>query len=307
MSEQEFAIIERYFKTLTTAAGGVVLGPGDDCAILEYPPNTQTCVSTDTLIEGVHFPVSFPAAHVATRVLGANLSDLAAMGAEAHSFVLAMTLPAIDESWLAAFSASLKSLSDEYRVPLVGGNLSRGSLSLTITVQGHVPVGTAVTRQGARPGDGIYVTGTLGDAGRGLQSVMEGRYDNRLAERFCRPEPRLETGIALRGSASSMIDVSDGLLADVGHLCESSGVAAVIQAGSLPLSEELLAAVGRQTAVDLALTAGDDYELCFTAGTEPEQVTAVTRIGEITAGEGVRVVDNDGIEREVGARGYQHF
>ena len=316
MNQKEFEVIERYFKNLSIATDGVILGPGDDCAVLGTPDNTEICVSTDTLIEGVHFPKGFPARFVAHRVLAANLSDLAAMGAIPHSFVLAATLPEVDEDWLEEFASSLKSLSKDFKAPLVGGNLSHGDLSLTITVIGCLPIGSAVTRSGAMAGHDIHVTGALGDAGQGLAEVLNGNLDGHFASRFCSPVPRLETGAALRGVASSMIDISDGLLADLGHICEASQVGAIVDTTALPLSVEMAKRIEPGAAVKLALTAGDDYELCFTASPEKrilvEEISEstgvlISKVGQVVDEKRIVILNEDREEIELHKTGYQHF
>lgn len=314
MVEDEFAIIARYFAGLSGDAVQVVAGPGDDCAVLQVAPGQELCVSTDTLLTGVHFPGQATAEIVATRTVVANLSDLAAMGAAPHAFVLALTMPTADEHWLEEFATTLKSLSDRYGVPLVGGNLSRGALSLTMTVLGQVPDGQAIYRSGAAPGDGVFVTGSPGDAGQGLVLFQQGSSDGYLVSRYTHPTPRLAMGQALRGIASAMIDVSDGLVSDAGHIAERSQVSISLQLEDLPVSAELVASVGRQQALALALAAGDDYELCFTVPADRqaeldrisgELDVPVTRIGTVIAGTGVNVQDASG--NIVESKGYRHF
>jgi len=314
--EHEFSIIEQYFKSIATQDEGVELGPGDDCAILSFPAGYEACLSTDTLVESVHFPQHCPPHVVAARAMGANLSDLAAMGAEPHSFLLSLTLPSVDEQWLREFSEALRQLIQRYRISLAGGNLSRGSLSVSMTVIGQVPVNSAVRRSGAKVGDDIYVSGTLGDAGRGLELVKQGNYENYLAGRYCEPSPRLSTGMGLRGIASSMIDLSDGLFGDLNHVCLASGKGAVIEASRLPISDELRASTSLASAVRMALFAGDDYELCFTAApamrsevkvVESETGVPLTRIGEIRDGSEVVTVDGNGVPLPQDDTSYQHF
>lgn len=312
----EFGIIGRYFRDLAGDAAQVIKGPGDDCAVLQIAPSHELCVSTDTLLEGVHFPVGISADVVAARTVSANLSDLAAMGATPHSFVLALTMPEADEQWLSEFSAALKALMETHHIPLVGGNLAKGPLSLTMTVLGYVPDGETIYRSGAARGDGLYVSGFLGDAGRGLARVLEGNISGYLSERYTHPTPRVTLGQALRDIATAMIDVSDGLVADVRHLASESEVDITIRLEALPLSDELMSDVGRTDALQMALAAGDDYELCFTASQDQEsRLTklgddlgiSITRIGEVT-GEGsglVQVVN--GSDELIDAEGYRHF
>ena len=314
MSQDEFTIISRYFASIAGASEHVVVGPGDDCAVLNVPVGCELCVSTDTLVSGVHFPDGAPAQVIANRTLAANLSDLAAMGAEPHSFVLALTIPRADDDWLRDFSDALKVGSERYGIPLVGGNLSRGPLSVTMTVNGVVPIGEAITRNGAKEGDAIYVTGFIGDAGQGLKLYQsEGHADCYLIDRYINPTPRIEAGLALRGIATAMIDVSDGLAGDLSHLLAASRVAGQIDLGKIPLSPEL----EKRTAdvAHTALISGDDYELCFTAHVNDlarvSQVAreinlAVTMIGSVSAGAGLRVFDN-GDPVKLDLSGYQHF
>lgn len=316
MALDEFSLIDRYFKHLFGPSPAVVIGPGDDCAVLTVPPECELCVSTDTLLEGVHFPPGATGAVVASRTVAANLSDLAAMGADPHSVVLALTIPNLDEAWLQDFSETLKKQLARFNAPLVGGNISRGPLSLTMTVLGCTPRGAAIVRSGARPGDHVYVTGTLGDAGRGLELVRAGESQGFLVERYESPTPRLALGVALRGMASAMVDVSDGLLADVSHIALSSQVAMTLNIENLPLSDALLNSAGAKAGQQFALTAGDDYELCFAA---PDSAAAslvelgksqgipITKIGDVTEGQGVRVLDAEGDLIDPGFSGYQHF
>jgi thiamine-monophosphate kinase len=318
MAGREFEIIERYFAGFAAGAPSqVVLGPGDDCAILEVPADCQLAVSTDTFVIGVHFPSDAPAAAVAHRCLAANLSDLAAMGATPFAFVLALTMPAEHESWLEGFSASLHNLVSEFAIPLVGGNMARGELAITLTVMGTLPRGHALRRTGARPGDGIYVTGTLGDAGGGLALIQSQRTEPaQLINRYYYPTARLDMGAGLLRLASSGIDISDGLIADLSHICDCSRVGAVVSLDALPMSLPLVQAFSLDQARLLAAGAGDDYELCFTAPAAAHDAIQqlatgldlrLTRIGEIVAGDAVRVVDAQGAPISLGQPGYQHF
>lgn len=312
MSQDEFAIIKRFFATMSEMTEGVVQGPGDDCAILRVPEGTELCVSTDTLIAGVHFPELAPPAMVAQRTFAANMSDLAAMGATPHSFVLAMTLPHVDEDWLGRFSKVLGDCASEYGIPLVGGNLSRGPLSLTMTVNGVVPAGQAIRRSGAKVGDEIYVSGCVGDAGAGLE-MLEENPDSKcyLVDRYANPTPRIELGIALRGVATAMIDVSDGLLADLMHLLHASAVGAEIEISRVPLSADLQKRISH---VSSALNAGDDYELCFTTSADRQTIeeiaqetgVALSRIGEVIKGTGLQAYDQ-GQPLVIDKEGYRHF
>jgi thiamine-monophosphate kinase len=311
MALTEFGLIARFFAAPRFAAApdsGVVLGIGDDAAILRMPPDHDLVVSIDSLVAGVHFPPSMQPAHIGHRALAVNLSDLAAMGAKPLWFTLALTIEQADEAWLEGFCRGLAALAQRFGIALVGGDTTRGPLSITIQVHGCVPRGTALRRDGARPGDDVYVSGAPGLAALGLQRVLGGHgVEDPLARVFLFPEPRVALGLQLRGIASAAIDVSDGLLADAGHIAERSRVRLVLGSGNLPCD----AAHGQQVPLGLCLAGGDDYELCFTAS--PGQRAALariagelelrcTRIGEVVAGEGV-VCDG----QRVPQGGYQHF
>lgn len=338
----EFALIRRHFEAPAAAAAGpapgVVLGIGDDCALLQPDAGQQLAVSTDALVEGVHFlPGADPAA-LGHKALAVNLSDLAAMGAEPLAFTLALTLPRADDAWLAAFSEGLLALARAHHCPLVGGDTTRGPLNLALTVFGQVPPGLALRRDGARPGDDIYASGALGEARLGLAlALAEHRGDSPPAwsanwppaaraqalQRLHRPTPRLALGRALRGVASAAADVSDGLLADLGHILARSGVGATVQAEAartlLRCADGVPASAGPDAAERLrcVLAGGDDYELVFTApAARRAQVqaaalaagTPVTRLGQIDAEPGLRVLDAEGrpIAPEHWA-GFDHF
>lgn len=316
MTLDEFSLIDRYFTSLFPTSDLVRIGPGDDCAVMTVPPDHELCVSTDTLLSGVHFPLSATGDVVAGRTVAANLSDLAAMGATPHSVVLALTLPALDEIWLDAFSIKLKAMLQQFSVPLAGGNMSRGELSLTMTVLGHLPSGEAITRSGAVPGDLVFVTGTLGDAGRGLELLNDVNPSRFLIERYEFPTPRIALGEALRGLASAMVDVSDGLLADAGHVARASQCLIELDRHALPISAPLLESAGLALATRYALTAGDDYELCFTCpqGKRDELIAfsqkhdvPVTQIGRVKTGVGIQIVDEDGAVVPSPESGYRHF
>lgn len=320
-STREFDIIERYFAHLSDADNGaassraIVLGPGDDCGIFAVPAGHEVCISTDTLTAGVHFPVDADPAVVAHRALAANLSDLAAMGAEPLTCTLAMTLDAraATDAWLAPFARHLKSQLAQADVPLIGGNLSHGELSLTFTVLGTTPVGQALRRDGAQVGDDVYVTGHPGDAAGGLRQLLaKTPVTEALLQRYEYPQARLAAGVSLRGVASAAIDISDGLLADIGHIAERSGVGLCLLQDQLPLSEPLLQAFDLEQARLLALGGGDDYELAFTAPVSQRSAIAdltqlgllMTRIGQVEVGQGVRVLDTDGKVVNVAIKGY---
>ncbi len=314
MALGEFEAIERYFsgdRFAYPGSPGVVLGVGDDCAILRPPPGEELLVSIDTLVAGVHFPRELDPAHIAYRALAVNLSDLAAMGARPLWFTLALTLPATEEHWLAAFAGALATLAQRFGIALVGGDTTSGPLSITIQVHGAAAAGSALRRSGARPGDEVWVSGAPGLAALGLRHVLAGSCGTVAARTFLRPEPRIALGNALRGVASAAIDVSDGLLADAAHIGERSRVALVLDPRQLPLAPELAALADRDDALSLALGGGDDYELCFTAapGRAPaieaiaaELGVACTRIGCVEAGEGARCAGF--VPRRAG---YRHF
>ncbi|WP_019600776.1 thiamine-phosphate kinase [Teredinibacter turnerae] len=314
MSLGEFDLIRDYFARAQDAPG-VALGIGDDCALLEIPPSEQLAVSVDTLVADVHFPADAEPYLVAERALCVSLSDLAAMGAQPRWITLCLTLPAFDEAWLAGFSAGLFSRTKAYGCSLVGGDTTRGPLAISVQVMGTVPVGQALQRKGAQVGDGIYVSGPLGDGAAAL-ALVRGELETTpsesayLRERYFQPEPCFDWGHALRGIANAAIDVSDGLVQDLGHICSSSGVAGLVYLERLPFS----AAVNRldNTArYQAALAGGDDYQLCFTvpagrqSALEELELTAF-RIGDVVAGSGVRCQLN-GADYPISKTGYQHF
>ena len=297
----ERTLISRYFAGRHGNRKDVVLGIGDDAAVLRLDPGWDLVVATDSIAEGTHFPAGIPARAIGHRCLAVNLSDLAAMAAEPLWASLALSLPAAEPVWMEEFAAGLFALADRSGVVLIGGDTVRGPLSATVTVQGRVRPGAAVTRSGAQSGDGIWVTGTPGDAvaGRLLPddaAQISATVRDRLRQRFLYPEPRLRAGLALGALATAMLDVSDGLDDDIGKLMQASGRGAELDAGLLPLSAELRAAAGDR-AIEHALTGGDDYELCFTLPAQAEarlRVVAsewavpVTRIGTVVAEPGVR-------------------
>ncbi len=316
----EFELIERYFAAIGAERTDVVQGVGDDAALLELPPGHELVACTDTLVEGRHFPVGFDAADIGWRALAVNLSDLAAMGATAAWATLALTLPALDEDWLEGFVAGFGALALAHGVRLVGGDTTRGPLTISVQALGTLPKGGALRRRGAAPGDLLYVTGWPGDAAAGL-AIIEGRLGGGGADRaalelkFRRPEPRLAFGAGLRGIASACIDVSDGLAADLGRLAAASAVGAIVQAAELPLSRALYALAGEGRAREFALGGGDDYELLFSVprGARAALANLTARagapachcIGEFVAGRGVRVVGERGDITP--PRGWDHF
>jgi len=269
MSLSEFALIDRYFQKAGAMRADVHLGVGDDAALLQSPPGAQLVAAIDTLVEGVHFPPGSPPASIGHRVLAVNLSDLAAMGARPAWALLALTIPKIDERWLEEFTGGFAALARSHDVALVGGNTTSGPLSLTIQILGHVAKSTALLRSGGRAGDRVFVSGTPGDAAAGLaieqaKLTASSEAERYLRKRFLYPSPRLALGDCLRSYATACIDVSDGLLGDAGKLARASGCGVELVFDDLPVSEELVIAVGERRARELALTGGEDYELCFT-------------------------------------------
>jgi thiamine-monophosphate kinase len=314
----EFDLIARYF---TRPARRSPLGVGDDCALLAPAPGMQLAVSTDLLIEGRHFLSTVDPRRLGHKCLAVNLSDLAACGAKPLAFTLGLALPQADEAWLAPFAQGLLALADTHGCELVGGDTTRGPLAISITVFGEVPTGQALLRSGARPGDEVWVSGTLGDARlalevfRGTRQAPQAVFEA-ARERLECPVPRVSLGLALRGVASAAIDVSDGLVGDLGHVLAASGVGATLRAEQVAALPAQAKALSVQDRLDFALAGGDDYELAFTApATARDAVlaagrasgTAVTCIGVIEAAPGLRLVDAAGqaVLRPVAA--FDHF
>jgi len=313
----EFDLIER-IRARAATRPDVILGIGDDAALLQVPAGHELAVTTDTLIAGVHFPADTAAQDIGWKALAVNLSDLAAMGAEPAWISLALTMPEPDAEWLDDFLDGFCELADEHRVALVGGDTTHGPLAMTITAHGLVPAGLAIRRDGAGVNDDIWVTGTIGDA-TGALSQWRGNalMSAKLRYRLDRPTPRIAAGIALRGLASAAIDISDGLLADLGHVMRRSGAGAELDLGRLPTSRTLAEHFPDDAERwRLQLSGGDDYELCFTAAPahalEIEQAmaaceTSATVIGRITRETGLRLRTPEGEDFEPGASGYLHF
>lgn len=313
----EFSLIDR-IRARCRGCGDVVLGIGDDCALLQPPAGQQLAVSTDTLVAGVHFPQDTAPADLGWKALAVNLSDLAAMAAQPAWCTLALTLPGGDAGWLEAFLDGFLGLAAQHGIALVGGDTTRGPLTVSVTVMGFVPAGQALRRDAARVGDEIWVTGWLGDAAAALRQWQAGvDVAAELRARLDRPTPRVAAGLALRGLAGASIDISDGLLADLGHVLKASRVGAELQLAALPTSAALLAAYPQDDARwPLQLAGGDDYELCFTAdiGRRDAIVAALSAIGvearvigRIVPGDGVRLFCADGSRWQAPATGYQHF
>ena len=325
MSLAEFDLIARIRERCASPREDVRLGIGDDAALLAVPVGQLLAVSTDSLVAGVHFAHGADARDLGAKALAVNLSDLAAMGATPAWATLALTLPEADARWVDDFADGFASLAGEYKLALVGGDTTRGPLSITVTVHGFVPEGKALRRDHARVGDGVFVTGTLGDAAAGLRlRLQRGGAASALPElahealllRLHRPTPRVAQGLVLRDRAHACIDISDGLIAYLGHVCAASGVGANIDAAHLPASSALLAWGDDAERLALQLGGGDDYELCFTAAPDVAQALledlarsgcGATCIGEIVAGSGVRVRDADGQPLVPAHAGWQHF
>lgn len=315
----EFELIHRFFRN-TPATENVVCGVGDDAAILRLPQNTQLVVSVDTLVADVHFPALAQADLIAERALRVSLSDLAAMGAEPLWFTLALTLPEANASWLENFSAGLFRAAKHYGCHLVGGDTTKGPLTISVQVMGAVAAGGALLRSGASDGDSIYVTGCLGDGAAALSVIKNELSVNEsashyLLNRFYRPEARFTEAKKIAGLASSAIDISDGLVNDLAHICEASGVGAEIDVEKLPISSPVRASAGLPQQEAWALAGGDDYELCFSVPennvAEIERLIevgelAATAIGKIVKGDSVACHRN-GQTMIPAMRGYQHF
>lgn len=320
----EFDLIAR-LATCTQRRPGTRLGIGDDAALLEAPVGALLAVATDTLVEGVHFLPGCPPRVVAARALGANLSDFAAMGAHPRAFTLALTLPSLDPDWVEGFALALGRLADRHGIELIGGDTTQGpALVITLQVLGEVCEHTALRRDGARPGDLLCVSGVPGEAALGLAclldpalaAALEPALAARLVARFEHPEPRLALGSTLAGVATAAIDISDGLLADLGHVCRASGCGARVEIDRLPDSAALAAWPDARARLDARLAGGDDYELLFTL---PPQAAA--RLPEIEGAAGVRIavighmtaeprlllLDTEGRPMEPAQRGYRHF
>ena len=321
----EFDLIARYF---TRPVRHAALGVGDDCALLAPRPGMQLAISSDMLVEGRHFFADVDPEALGHKALAVNLSDLAACGAKPLAFTLALALPRVDEAWLAGFSKGLLALADAHGCELVGGDTTQGPLNICITVFGEVPAGQALLRSGARAGDDIYVSGTLGDARLALEALLghihlPGELLAQARQRLERPTPRVALGLALRGIASSAMDVSDGLLGDFGHILKASGVGACIRtdetikliaAGAYPSSAR--AQFDAKILQQCTLAGGDDYELLFTAQPGHQEAVraagacagvAVTRIGRIVPGHALQLLDRCGAPLTARFSGFDHF
>lgn len=304
----EFSIIAQYFSSLG-AGDNVLLSVGDDAAALRVDEGCELIVSTDTSTAGVHFPDDLFPEDIAYKAVAAAASDLSAMGASPLGMTLAISLPEHDSLWLHGFSEGLARVCSKFHLPLIGGDTTRGLLSITITVMGQCPIGQKLLRSGASTGDLLCVSGSLGDSAFGL-SMLQGKergldvdfeHQEYLLSKFSRPTSRIDLGERLRLQATSCIDVSDGLLADAAHIADASGCKLVIDSAKLPLSEALVASVGRERSVELALAGGEDFELLFTLPASSPLPDGCTVIGIAEAGEGI-VCDQE-LDRD----GYDHF
>jgi len=326
----EFDLIARYFKRPTQRA---VLGVGDDCALLAPTPGMHMAMSSDMLVEGRHFLSTVEPARLGHKALAVNLSDLAACGAEPTAFTLALSLPRIDEAWLEGFSTGLLQLANDHGCELVGGDTTQGPLNICITAFGEVPPGDALLRQNAQAGDDIYVSGTVGDARLALEvfrgtQFLDAKAFEAVRARMEIPTPRIALGIALRAIANAAIDVSDGLLGDLGHILQRSQVGAQIDTTWLQQSNTfgedaqaagispILAQLPWNKRIEFALAGGDDYELCFTAPVHQREMvhaaawesnTPVTRIGRITEAQGLVVMDPEGQQITRRFASFDHF
>jgi len=314
----EFDLISRHF---TRPAANAVLGVGDDCALVDVTNGMDLTVSTDTMVSGTHFFPDVNPEHLGHKALAVNLSDIAAMGAMPYWAMLALTVPNVDHAWLAAFAKGFFDLAAEYNVSLIGGDTTRGPLTLTVTIMGEVPAGAALRRSGAKAGNDVWVSGNVGDAAlavahrHGKLVLAESDYHEAVM-RLYEPTPRVALGQALRGMATAAIDISDGLLADLGHICRLSGVGATVDLGSIPVSAIGAKHLGTDAGRTAIVAGGDDYELCFTAPANSRDSIAeltdvlgvpLTRIGQVKRGKGVSLLGPDGKAVKIDGRGYDHF
>lgn len=314
----EFELIARYFNR---PARNAVLGVGDDCALVDVANGMDLAVSTDTMVAGTHFFPDVDPENLGHKALAVNLSDMAAMGAMPYWAMLALTLPAVNHEWLEKFAKGFFDLATEFDVSLIGGDTTRGHLSMTVTIMGEVPAGAALRRSGARAGNDIWVSGAVGDAALAVahrhgRLVLEADDYHEAVMRLYEPTPRVKLGQALRGLATSAIDISDGLLADLGHICKLSNVAATVELESIPVSPIGAKHLGSKEGLSAIVAGGDDYELCFTAPKNAresiEELTDVlgvplTRIGQVEKGSGVKLLDEAGRAVVPDARGFDHF
>jgi len=318
----EFDLIKQYFQRARPGHAGTVLGIGDDCALLQPAPGKQMAISSDMLVEGRHFFAGANARMLGHKSLAVNLSDLAAMGARPTAFTLALALPEADRDWLAGFSAGLFAIADAFDCELIGGDTTRGPLTICITVFGDLSPGCALRRAAAQVGDDVWISGTLGDARLALgaywrEQTLSPDELARAAPRMHMPTPRVALGrlLAEGGLAHAALDISDGLIGDLGHILAASNVGATLDADALPAGP-VLATQGQALRRRFTVAGGDDYELCFTAPVQHRQAiaqaglacaTPVTRVGAIDALPGLRWTDGAGVALELGLRGWDHF
>jgi thiamine-monophosphate kinase len=317
---KEFELIRRYFTEQVVKRKDVLLGIGDDCAIVTPSERQHIAVTTDTLVAGVHFPLNTSARAIGHKSVAVNLSDLAAMGAEPSWISLAITLPEIDECWIDEFCAGIFELCEFYNVQLIGGDTTQGPLSITITAQGSIPFNKHITRSGAKAGDWLYVTGEIGGAALGLLNIqgkvnVASKYHEEIQKRLDFPKARVLAGQALREYATAAIDLSDGLVADLGHICNASGVGANIILDNLPISSALINTLELEDAYDIALKGGDDYELLFSVAEDnrvgmetalADTGNKITCIGQLNGSEKITTtLNNKAIDIQV--QSFEHF
>jgi len=321
MATGEFNLINKYFLSPSNRKE-VLLGIGDDCAIVSVPEDKQLAITTDTLVDGVHFPSDTSPEDIACKSIAVNLSDLAAMGAEPAWLTLALSLPGVDENWIKSFSDSFRLTAEQYHVQLIGGDTTQGSLSITVQAMGFVEPDNIMRRDGARPGDVIYVSGTLGDAAAGLRILQQGQAIDTnkawLVNRLNRPQARVELGLKASEYCQCAIDISDGLAADLGHVLEASNCGATVNIDSIPLSHQLVDYSTNRNEVDweMVLSGGDDYELCLVVNPENENklmqtasdiLLPLTRVGVIEEHNSLNIVDSRGAKYLLDRGGYEHF
>lgn len=314
----EFGLIEKYFTRPTPSAS---MGVGDDAALLSLSPGMELAISTDMLVAGTHFFPDTDPRKLGWKTLAVNISDLAAMGAQPRWAMLALALPAADEAWLAAFADGFFKCAAQFGVELIGGDTTRGPLNLSVTILGEVPKNQALRRDAARPGDDIWVSGTLGDAALGLAVLQKQVQLDEVGQTHClralqTPQPRVALGLALRGIARAAIDISDGLLADLGHILQCSGCGAEISFDDLPRSAAVDAVLSTALGRRCLLAGGDDYELCFTAAPDrradiaalsQQQQLRLTCAGRVVAQPGLKLLDKQGQPIKIEETGFDHF
>ncbi len=310
MPVSEFALIRRFFTSQLVQNPTTRLGVGDDCALLAIPEGYELAVTTDTMVENVHFFAGTDPEQLGHKLLAVNLSDLASMGAKPVSVMLALTLPRVDEDWLAAFAKGFLALAERYSVDLIGGDTTSGPLTLTVQAMGLVPRGQALTRSTASPGDFIYMTGCLGDAGLGLKIKQGYNCANPDAalKRFNKPDPACVAGQSLIGIANACIDLSDGLAGDLGHILKQSNVGACLNWDDLPLSSAVLNYISDTGDWQMPLCAGDDYELCFSVSPDKAGLLPIDcrKIGVIESQPGLRLNKSGNIQ-SLQVKGFEHF